>query len=578
MVKRILYTLMFLGLMIIVSTPCSAQDNVNNIRSKILENFNGKPYYIHFVKDGQTLFSITKLYNVTSEDLIANNPELKDGLKVDMILKIPLTDTVVSVQKQKTVYVSKKTDTIIASPTVKTVGKIIYEIKRGETLYGIAKRYDVSLEDILSVNPGVTSFKTGTKIKIPVIQQVANQPAATIKTVKPAVANSKPIDTKTPESRLPVNNNSFNDLPEKNSTGPFNVALLIPFYLDQVDSIKMDQAEPKSFSFVQFYESSLLAIDSLRKQGMDVKLFVYDADGDEGTDKTKAIFQKKELADMDLIIGPFYAKCFEIASKYAGIHRIPIVNPLSKRNEIIAAKPWVFKVQPGTTDQMGELAEFISKHFASANVVIVRSDKIKMTEESGAFKTAMLPLLNKDIKTTIIKESFFGAEGVPGLKFKLSADKPNILVVLSTDEVFVSGLLRNLNDISNAYDLTVMGMGAWEQYKLDINAMMHLKLHLYGNKYVDFSDQPVQKFSTAFMHAYNTLPQVKSYGFDGFDITYFFLSSLMKYGRQFGRQVGEYEYQGLQDSFHFHKIEGGGYENSAVNFYKIENNYLKQVQ
>jgi LysM repeat protein len=578
MIKRTLYTLLFLGLMIIVSTPCSAQDNVNNVRSKIVENFNGKPYYIHFVKDGQTLFSISKLYSINSDILIANNPDLKEGLKADMILKIPVTDTVVSVQKQQTVYASKKTDTIIASPTVKTFGKIVYEIKRGETLYGIAKRYEVSLDDILSVNPGVTSFKAGTKIKIPVIQQVANQSAATSKPVKSTVVNAKPSDVKAPETKLAANTSSFNDLPEKNSSGQFKVALLVPFYLDEVDSIKMNQTEPKSFAFLQFYESSLLAIDSLRKQGMDVKLFVYDADGDEGIDKTRAIFQKKELADMDLIIGPFYAKCFEIASKYAGLHRIPIVNPLSKRNEIIAAKPWVFKVQPGTTDQMSELAAFISKHSPSANVVIVRSDKIKMAEEATAFKTAMLPLLKKDNKSAIIKESFFGAEGVPGLKFKLSADKPNILLVLSTDEVFVSGLFRNLNGISNDYDLTVMGMGAWEQYKLDINTMMHLKLHLYGNKYVDFSDQPVQKFSTAFLHAYNTLPQIKAYGFDGFDITYFFLSSLMKYGRQFGLQVGEYEYQGLQDSFHFHKIEGGGYENSAVNFYKIENNYLKRVQ
>jgi LysM repeat protein len=449
MVKLTLYTLLFLGLMIIVSTPCSAQDNVNNAR--------------------------------------------------------------------------------IATPTVKTVGNIVYEIKRGETLYGIAKRYDVSLDDILSVNPGVTSFKAGTKIKIPVLQQVANQPAATSKTVKPAVANSKPVDVKAPESKLVVNTSSFNDLPEKNSTGTFKVALLVPFSLEEVDSIKLDKPESKSFSFVQFYESSLLAIDSLRKQGMDVKLFVYDSDGDEGIDKTRAIFQKKELADMDLIIGPFYAKCFEIASKYAGLHRIPIVNPLSKRNEIIAAKSWVFKVQSGTTDQMGEVAEFISRHFESANVVIVRPDKIKMAEEATAFKTALLPLMKKDLKSTIIKESFFATEGVPGLRFKLSTDKPNILVVLSTDEVFVSGLFRNLNEISNDYDLTVMGMGAWEQYKLDINAMMHLKLHLYGNKYVDFSDQPVQKFSTAFMHAYSTLPQVKAYAFDGFDITYFFLSSLMKY-------------------------------------------------
>ena len=43
--------------------------------------------------------------------------------------------------------------------------------------------------------------------------------------------------------------------------------------------------------------------------------------------------------------------------------------------------------------------------------------------------------------------------------------------------------------------------------------MMHVKLHLYGNKYVDFSDPPVQKFSSTFMKAYNTLPQVKALWF-----------------------------------------------------------------
>ena len=577
MIKRTLYTLLFLGLMIIVSTPCSAQDNVNNVRSKIVENFNGKPYYIHFVKDGQTLFSISKLYGITSEDLIASNPELKEGLKTDMILKIPFKDTLVTLPKTGSSPVSKKKDSVVATPSVKSVGKIVYIIKRGETLYGIAKRYDVTIDDILNVTPGVTSFKTGTKINIPVIQQVANQPTATTKPVKSTTTSSKSVDPKTTESKVPVNPTSFNDLPEKNSTGQFKVAMLVPFYLEEVDSIKVNQPEPKSFAFVQFYEASLLAIDSLRKQGMDIKLFVYDSDGDEGTDKTRAIFQKRELADMDLIIGPFYAKCFEIASRYAGLHRIPIVNPLSKRNEILTAKPWVFKVQPGTTGQMGELADFIGKHFASSNVLVIRSDKIKMAEEATVFKTAMAPVMKKENRSTIIKESFFGAEGVPGLKFKLSADKPNILVVLSTDEVFVSGLFRNLNEISTDYDLTVMGIGAWEQYKLDINSMMHLKLHLFGNKFVDFADAPVQKFSASFMHAYNTLPQVKAYAFDGFDITYFFLSSLMQYGRQFGRQVGDYNYHGLQDSFHFHKIEGGGYDNSGVNFYKFENNNLKRV-
>jgi LysM repeat protein len=560
--------------MIIISPPCTAQDKVNNERSKVIENLNGKPYYIHFVKDGQTLFGIAKIYNVSSVEITDNNPDLKTGLKTDMILKIPFQDTIVDTEKQKQTPILKIKGSFNTSQPDKPARSIVYEIKKGETLYGIAKRYDLSMDDILNVNPGVTSFRAGNKIHIPVISH-ETVPVNT-KTTKPSIIIAKHNDVKTSVSKGPADNTIFNDLPEKG--GQYKVALLVPFYLDEIDSIRNDQPEPKSFAFVQFYEAALVAVDSIRKQGMDVQLYVYDADGDEGVDKTRAIFQKKEMADMDLIIGPFYAKCFEIAVRYAGLHKIPIVNPLSKRKEIITAKPWVFKVQPGSSDQMAEVAGFINKQFPLSNVVIVRSDKIKMAEEATVFKTEMLPLLNRKNRSAIIRESFFTNEGISGLKLKLSTEKPNILVVLSNDEVFVSNLMRNLDQISNDYDITVFGMAAWEQYKLDINSMMHVKLHLYSNKYVDFTYTPVKKFSEKFLHAYNTVPQVKDYGFDGFDITYFFLSSLMKYGRQFGRQVGEYDYPGMQNSFHFHKIEGGGYENSAVNFYKFENNNLKRVQ
>lgn len=576
MIKRTLYAFLFIALMIIVSSPCSAQDNVTNERSKVIENYNGKPYYIHFVKDGQTLFGIARIYGVTSDVIIDNNPDLKSGLKADMIIKIPYIDTIANAVKQNQNPVLKFKEPVSAEPVVKTTGQIVYEIKKGETLYGIAKRYNISMDEILNVNPGVTSFRAGNKIHIPVIQREIVQTTVLAKTAKSAVTLSKPSEVKTPDTKTTVNAPTLNDTPEKE--GPFKVALMMPFYLEEIDSIRADQPEPKSFAFLQFYEAALLAVDSLRKQGMDVNLYIYDTGGDEGIDKTRAIFQKKELADMDLIIGPFYAKSFEIASKYAGLHKMPIVNPLSKRSEIITAKPWVFKVQPGSADQMSELAGFISKHFTSDNILLVRPDRIKMVEEATAFKAEMQPLLKNETRLSNIKESFYVAEGISGLKLRLSKDKPNILVVLSGDEVFVSGLLRNLDQISADYDVTVIGMAAWEQFKLDINSMMHVKLHLYSNKYIDFSDEPVQKFSSKFLQAYNILPQVKEYGFDGFDITYFFLSSLMKYGRQFGRQVSEYNYQGLQNSFHFHKIEGGGYENSAVNFYKFENNNLKRVQ
>ena len=582
MTYRTLYALLFTGLMFIVSMPCSAQDNGNNERSKIVEKFYGKPFYIHFVKEGQTLYSITKIYDVTTEILISDNPDLKNGLKTDMILKIPFKDTIVSDEKSKTAPVFKKEEASTVSPSVKYNSQIVYEIRRSETLYGIAKRYNVSMDDILKANPGITSFRSGTKIHIPVGKSESDQTTVPSKTIKPDVSISRDINSKVSLSKSPVkssaNNAIINEPPAKSLNKQYKVALLMPFYLDEIDSIRVDQKDPRSFAFVQFYEASLLAVDSLKKQGLDVKLFVYDTDGDEGVDKTRAIFQKQELADMDLIIGPFYAKCFEIASRYASLHRIPIVNPLSKRNEIINGKPWVFKVQPNGAGQMIELAGYINQHFANSNVILIRSDKSKMTEEAAAFKTAMLLNLKKQSRLNNFKESFFVAEGISGLTLRLSNDKPNILIVLSNDEVFVSGLLRKLVEKCGNYDLTLMGMASWEQFKMDVNSMIQLKMHLYSNKIVDFSDGSVQNFSSKFLNEYNTVPEVKKYGFDGFDITYYFLSALMKYGRQFDKNINDYTYQGMQNSFRFHKNEGGGYENTAVNFYKFENDKLKRVQ
>ncbi|MDP4291108.1 MAG: LysM peptidoglycan-binding domain-containing protein [Bacteroidota bacterium] len=579
MAKRTLYLILLFGMMFMVTMPCSAQDNTKNERSKIIENLSGRSFYIHFVKEGQTLESISKLYEVPTSVLVENNPDLKTGLKADMILKIPVKDITETTVKPKPAPVQKKKDSTTAGTNSGITREIIYQIKRGETLYGIAKRYDVSMDEILKVNPGISSFRPGTKLHIPVIERGTAQPAVSEQANKPvAVNNPKPAEGKAQEPKVEPVATALNDLAVKKANGSFKVAMLIPFYLEEMDSILVDQPEPKSFAFLQFYEASLLAIDSLRKQGMDIRLYVYDSDDDVGVEKTKAILQRKELADMDLIVGPFYAKCFEIASKFAGAHKIPIVNPLSKRSEIIAAKPWVFKVQPSATSQMREAAEFVNKHFASANLVLVRSDKVKLAAEATAFKTELQPLLRKENMPSNIRESFFNIDKISGLKLRLSTTKPNILVVLSNDEVFVTSLMQNLDQISSNYDLTVMGMPSWEQFKLDINLMMHVKLHLFSNKYVDFSNEPVQKFSSRFMQDYSTLPQVKDYGFDGYDITYYFLSSLMKYGRQFGNQVEEYNYQGLQNSFHFHKLEGGGYENSGVNFYKFENNNLKRVE
>jgi LysM repeat protein len=653
--NKILFVLFVcIGVVVVTSTPVYCQDSVSTVRSQIVETLQGKQYYIHFVKDGQTLFGIAKTYGITPDDLIANNPDLKTGIHTDMILKIPYLDQSKGQEKQQSSVFKKKNKTnVVSNESISTEAidqnQYYYEIKKGETIYGIAKKYNLELEDLLKANPGVTTFDRGQKLKIPgrkadgsllskaldnsnksVTSKSFDESSQTqnriddidapvryhkvkaketlygisktyhvsiddLMAMNPQVNNGVKKDMiliipPLPVSEKPAPKNRTNTIadvtmpvvttepPVREKNGQFKVAMLIPFYLDDLDSLRLDQSDPKVFNFVQYYESALLAVNLLKKDGLNVKLSVYDVDGDAKIDKTRKVLAKKEMANMDLIIGPFYPKGFDLASKFAGEHKIPIVNPLSKRNEILVGKPWVFKVQPGSAGQMYEVAGFVNSHFPDANIVLVRTSRIKFAAEADIFKEQMQSFLARQNTLRRYKEVLFASEGINGIRSKLSDTKPNLLIVLSDEEAVVSDMLQKIDEIRGSNDLTVLGMGSWEQFKLDVKIMSNLNLYLYSNKLVDFSEDQIKNYTSDFQKEYNTVPEVKKYGFDGFDITYFFLSSLMKYGPYFEKQFMNYEYKGLQNSFHFRKTPTGGYENMGVNFYKYENYNLKRVQ
>ena len=68
-----------------------AQENIVPVErstDKIL--LEGKPYYIHVVKKGQTLFSISRVYQVSQKEISKENPTVAFGLRPGQALKIPI--------------------------------------------------------------------------------------------------------------------------------------------------------------------------------------------------------------------------------------------------------------------------------------------------------------------------------------------------------------------------------------------------------------------------------------------------------------------------------------------------------
>ncbi len=99
-----------------------------------IEKINGKAYVVHQVDEKETLYSIAKHYGATIADILAQNPNADSGLEVGQILKIPYSPKVKG------------------QAAIPTADGLIHKVAPKETLFSIARQYNVSVDDIKTWN------------------------------------------------------------------------------------------------------------------------------------------------------------------------------------------------------------------------------------------------------------------------------------------------------------------------------------------------------------------------------------------------------------------------------------------
>ena len=209
--KNKLFFLLFSLFGMMLTGAVKAQDVTE--RSSEITKIGGKEYYLHRVSAGETLYGLSKVYNVSVEEIEILNPEVKNGLKVGHVLGIPVrpvfepkvepeTPKVEPVEEPK-LQIEKPKPQIeepnpqieepnpqieepkpqveepkpqAVKPTEKNEEPVIRVVKptttvtvaQGESLYDIAKRFGIDIADFKAINPGLTNEPApGTVIKIP---------------------------------------------------------------------------------------------------------------------------------------------------------------------------------------------------------------------------------------------------------------------------------------------------------------------------------------------------------------------------------------------------------------------------
>ena len=183
----------FLSILFFVLTITASAQPKNAVKEKI----DGKEYYIHTVEKGETVYGISKKYKVTQEIVFSNNPGAEKGLALGQKIKIPVDGTAATEIKKDTGE-KIQTDPEIKKDTIKmpdmyrppVITAYIdgddkkHTVVKGETVYGIAKKYGVSDTKVYEWNP---ELKNGLKEGMVLI--IKNENPRDI-----SITETKPID------------------------------------------------------------------------------------------------------------------------------------------------------------------------------------------------------------------------------------------------------------------------------------------------------------------------------------------------------------------------------------------------
>ncbi len=514
-------------------------------------------FIYHRVRKKETMFSLSKKYDVTMGDIYLNNPFLKsEGLETGMRVRIPV---VLDVEKQ--IY------QVVIDRKVRDSALFIYEFivdKRRMYADEVAERFGISEDEILNINPWIKS-----RLKR---RQVVDIPFAII----PDKVEEVEVVEDVAE---PVEEVYTGPCSNEDTERVFNVALMVPLFAGSIheldtNMLAMEGKAFKGFNFIQFYEGALIAADSLQQLGMNLKLHVFDVDNNP--EKATALLGP-ELQQMDLIIGPVYNSAFNIIADYASRYGIKVVNPLSQRESIVDNFNNVFKVKVPDMASMELLARHIAlnKIHDSTNIVILRHNKYQNRDRSIFLLNRIQELTEQNV---FIDTSVYLEDDFDGFMDKTFPWNENLVINVSDDQVFVVDVMRQMHEFCDSIPYVLYGMPSWSGFNFESQYLLDLKVHVYEDEYIDYESETVKYFLWKFRKQFGTEALASRYAFAGYDITLYFLNALYRLGPDFENCLQYNTIQTLETRFDFRKKESGSFENQRAVGYKYEDYKKVRIQ
>jgi hypothetical protein len=417
----------------------------------------------------------------------------------------------------------------------------ILKIDKNETLYSISKRFNVSQDELIKINPWVKDgLKANKKIWIP----------ATSTSVK------KGADKE--------------EVKDKSAKQLYTVGVFLPLNLagsnyDPVmpDSLQLSVIDKETLAQLHFYEGLEYAIDTLVNKNCKIQLKIFDTGSD--TFSTSLLMKEWRLKDLDFIISQNTSPNQKIINRYSLEHHIPLFTFYLNATDIIKDNPQAYALQPSSNLQCKEGGKFAAERFKNVNVFAIKTTS-KENERAVAFQNGW-SIGNVEAKPKIIDYASLDSNII--LK-ALVKGKNNVVFVASSNEDVVNPLLLTLITHKEEYEFTVMGLPTWQYFEsIDVDVLEKLNTHIFSAS--QYNKPEILRFRNRFRKDYFTEPLDAA--FQGYDL-------MMLIGKNFmgKKQPDKKDYHGIFSNYIFQETKNGAFENNFISMMKYKDAELVEVR
>ena len=559
-------------------------------------------YKIHRVKKQETLYGISKKYEVSIDEIKENNKELYDRpLKFKDKIYIP---------KYKTRLYTRQHQMLKPHSVLPKEGK-----------WRIAHNYGITIKQLEALNPGLDSLLS--------VGQIINVPNINLDNKEPININFDYYEVLPKEGfyslnkKLGIDRDSLEKLnpilkeigliagmilkipSNKNLDSksveliksikyfrPKSIALLLPFKANSInfDSLQIAKQQIKRDGYIristEFYSGVEMALDSIKELGISVDLDVYDTDA--SLIKVKDLLNNNDFSKYDAIIGPMTVQNCDLLSKSLEGQKTPVFSPFVKFEKRSSN---LLQTIPNEEWISDKLLKYAKKDTISHETLVISdyNSRNKLAIIKSYFSNAKV--LNSEIDENGDEQFYIPFEV---LKKKLNPGR-TIIFLETNNESFASNITSMLSGLNGiTFDKEQSEDDPEEEVEIEVERELILMTTNYNKVFLgnSISNEDLSNLNFQFSSAYfnNDIPNLfddnykekfgnfpTRYAKRGFDLT-FDLVLRLSYSDSIYTELTSFQTQYLENKFKYIESDSGGYINQSGFILKYQDLYLIKIE